>query len=1017
MIKRFVVMSLLCCLSASAMKIEWVQPTGQYPVENAPVRADCDGDGQPELVAVNRLGQVMVWREDGTPVGSGQDGAVARLPEGQWTSSPGLLGDDAARQWLFCSVEGKVAALDRAFQPAWEAQLPGKTPWGGGLPAKVIRTGAAAGVLACYGDQSGAITCLDASGKAVWQVNPQKGPCQGPLLSLVLSDGGTCILASLGSSLCALDPLGNLLWTQNLGEELSTEPVEDKDKAGNAMILCGTAQGTLAALDLRGGILWKVPLGEEIASICPAADSEKQGVILCTGLWGTLHALNLEGTVLWTHRFPGKTRACPALFDADGDGQDEILVPCYTHHLYVFKQDGTISDDVLLSGLLNANPVVIAGPKPGIVLITSYLLAYRLSPSPAVSPYGAAGTPKEVSVSLLAPERVNEVSRILINNPEGGLLSVNVFTEGPGSRRVITGALTARSAWELPVPSDARSARAVIKDASGTVLAEESWPAPEAAAVEVPAPNKITAWAACPHGAFAADVIIPEAAAEPSVRVTGLYQGEADQGAFVVASTFPEARRLRVTMDRPAREDKLPFGGAITLREAVPVPALNGEYVADALPALAGGELLLVPGQHAAKVWISVDAQDAKPGQYLGKIHVRALEREVAGLDLDFEIEVLPLSLAEVSPLRLCTWDYVPNKWFPESCAAVTLDDMGRHGVNVYPRTSVPAAQADAQGHLSIDWSRLDADLELLRGRGQILVQVGLPAVAHAAPPSDAEKRTAQLAYIRALRDHLAEKNLDYGDYAFYPVDEPGLDLGKNLSALTDAAELFREADPKLRIYTDPVPSLCWQDFQRIEPLIDVWCPNMRLVTGLLAKDPRIERILQSGKPVWSYECVSQVKSLSPLCYNRANAWRAHRLGLSGIGMWTHSTTLEDTWVRAKDFNDEYGLVYPGVPPVPSARWEALRDGIEDVGAMVLLEEAIARCRQTGKHPEAMAEAERALRIAQTDIMELSDLAYVETRDYRKQGDRRIWHSATDERLYRQHRQRIAEWTMRLGGN
>ena len=101
-----------------------------------------------------------------------------------------------------------------------------------------------------------------------------------------------------------------------------------------------------------------------------------------------------------------------------------------------------------------------------------------------------------------------------------------------------------------------------------------------------------------------------------------------------------------------------------------------------------------------------------------------------------------------------------------------------------------------------------------------------------------------------------------------------------------------------------------------------------------------------SAGTVWSYECVGQVKSLSPLRYNRANAWRAKFFGLAGIGFWTHSTTEANLWFRGKTFNDEYALVYPGELPVPSARWEAIRDGLEDVASITLLEQQIQRHRQ-----------------------------------------------------------------------
>src|SRR5207247_10567386 len=98
-----------------------------------------------------------------------------------------------------------------------------------------------------------------------------------------------------------------------------------------------------------------------------------------------------------------------------------------------------------------------------------------------------------------------------------------------------------------------------------------------------------------------------------------------------------------------------------------------------------------------------------------------------------------------------------------------------------------------------------------------------------------------------------------------------------------------------------------------------------------------------------------------PLRYNRANAWRAKFFGLSGIGFWTHSTTEADLWLAGKTFNDEFALVYPGELPVPSARWEAVRDGLEDVAAIGLLEQQIKRHRHASTRTERIQEAEKAL--------------------------------------------------------
>jgi len=310
----------------------------------------------------------------------------------------------------------------------------------------------------------------------------------------------------------------------------------------------------------------------------------------------------------------------------------------------------------------------------------------------------------------------------------------------------------------------------------------------------------------------------------------------------------------------------------------------------------------------------------------------------------------------------------------------------------------------------------LDAELSRLEHRGKLLFHLNHPPIEFAAQTTPESKRPTELDYIRSLRDHLRERGWNYPDYAFYLLDEPGLDYGTNVPVLLDAGKLVRDADPKLLTYTDPVPGLSWKDFERIEPLVDVWAPNMRLVSGLLSGDPRIEGIMKA-KTVWSYECVGQVKSLSPLRYNRANAWRAKFFGLSGIGFWTHSTTEADLWLRGKTVNDEYALVYPGDTPVPSARWEAVRDGLEDVAAITLLEQQIQRHRRAGTQKELVQEAEEKLRIALRDVMELSDEAFVESRDFLREGDRRLDHTWTDVELFRSHRATIAQLTLGLAGN
>jgi hypothetical protein len=499
------------------------------------------------------------------------------------------------------------------------------------------------------------------------------------------------------------------------------------------------------------------------------------------------------------------------------------------------------------------------------------------------------------------------------------------------------------------------------------------------------------------------------------VSAEGIYLDEVDQAAFIVASASRETIQARVTLSTPSRNDGTNFGGEIVLREVIPTSSVNGEQVPDALPALNNAGLITLPPNHSAKIWLTIDAHNTQPGSYSGKIVVSPFQPEVPKIELPFSIEVLNLRMPREFPLKLCTWDYIPNRWFSSQTKQV-LDDMHRHGVNIFPRSTIPPAQVDSAGKLTIDWQVLDEELARLDHRGRILFHLNHPPITFPANRMPDEKHSSELEYIRALRDHLRDRGRDYSDYAFYLLDEPGLDYGTNVPVLLDSGKLFREADPKLLTYTDPVPGLSWSDFQRIKPLVDIWAPNMRLVSGLLSNDPRIREIMQADT-VWSYECVSQVKSLSPLRYNRANSWRAKYFGLGGIGFWTHSTTEADMWQRGKTINDEYALVYPGELPVPSVRWEAVRDGLEDVAAISLLEEQIKRHRDRQSKLELVRQAEEELRIALRDVMELSDEVYVESRDFLREGDRVLGHTWTDVNLFHHHRAAIARLTLALSAN
>ncbi len=127
-----------------AMEIQWTRMAGQWPVEASALVADFSHSGKAEILVLNRGGQVLLWATDSTAIGPGQDGLVAQLPAGRWTTAPTLVEAPEGARLLAASVAGLVVGLDQKFQVLWQYKLPGETGWGRAIPAPLTTSAGAA---------------------------------------------------------------------------------------------------------------------------------------------------------------------------------------------------------------------------------------------------------------------------------------------------------------------------------------------------------------------------------------------------------------------------------------------------------------------------------------------------------------------------------------------------------------------------------------------------------------------------------------------------------------------------------------------------------------------------------------------------------------------------------------------------------------------------------------------------------------------------------------------------------
>ena len=225
--------------------------------------------------------------------------------------------------------------------------------------------------------------------------------------------------------------------------------------------------------------------------------------------------------------------------------------------------------------------------------------------------------------------------------------------------------------------------------------------------------------------------------------------------------------------------------------------------------------------------------------------------------------------------------------------------------------------------------------------------------------------------FLEALQRHLEERG--WLDRAMIHVaDEP---IEQNKGSYIRLAEFVKRHAPKLkRIEAIHVRDLTGH--------LEVWVPQLDYFQRHYAHYK--ERQRNAGIELWFYTCCNPKGRFPnrfidyPLVKTRILHWFNWRFGATGYLHWGWNH-----WRRGKAFTDvERGgvlppgdshIVYPGrCRPLPSLRWEAMRDGIEDYLYLWLLAE---RTRETlkalgvgeGKFPPG-ARADKLGRLAVPDF-------------------------------------------------
>jgi hypothetical protein len=913
------------------------------------------------------------------------------------------------------TIQGIVVCLDGKGDLLWKydaGEAMGSTPAVGDLDGD----GKAEIVVATYEHPA---IALSATGKVLWKHARDKAlPGVGrhvnatsPVIADLDGDGKGEVINFDQKTMFALNGDGAVRWTTvaSRAKVDATLTVADADRDGSPEIYLVDISGDVVRVNADGKRTWTTNIGARSRRSFSVADVDGDGVIeIAVGSYsGKIAILTPDGKIEETLNIGAGTNATSSVADLVGDKSMCIVTPEITGNLSVYRWErGTVDPAILVPGYRGGNTrtassFVSKATRTRLFKSLSTGSVYSRKPAFAAKIVNPAKDKLTVALTVADNTRITAKTKKAVSGKSGKvslrykgskLTGDAVFTctvsnaAGVIEKHTFTQALVPYAATVTGLKKqDARIADLIrqVPDRSGieerltwlhvklpalakkvntlsrlsaiqlrelrddlTTISDDFSALETLANAAVKAGTGVYLSSANPWAPFGGIDELAEGRMGSSTLLVEAFHGEVESAALNVWNFTGTARTLRVTMSGLAGSDTT-INDAVTVREVVSVATQMSDMMADALPRMNEARTIVVPAWGARQLWLEIHTKGLSPGEWNGTVSLKDMDVSAEVVSAPVEIAVWPIAQSTKDIFKLCGWTNTRNPG--------VMKDMLNHGMNVYTNGPSVPFTFDAEGTIvSADFKALDEYMD-------VHARVGTPlfhSLVRLSGPAEAFTPIWRKAYITAVRQftaHIIEIGFGYDSYAYYPVDEPGIEEGRNVARFVKHASITHEADPKIRIYTNP-SGISKEQLARMMPYADIYAP-MHISSWDI--DPgskvRMVEMRADADEMWTYTCAHDAKHLSPLAYYRGQMWMAFTHGHSGGGFYTYSQIPGKFWHMMPG---EYALVYLNADgPTPSKRWEAVRDGVEDYSMLMALKTAAAA---TGADP-ALVKRARAL--------------------------------------------------------
>lgn len=323
-------------------------------LESSATVADINNDGRDEAVVASQEELIAV----------GKDGKVLWhwRTKGRFMTYPAILKRAGQPALIYAGDgSGQLSCLDGSGKVVWQAMLNAGTEWSAGVLADLNGDGKTELIQT---DVKGTVWIFDAlTGKVLNKTSVGNQPVS-PAVGDLNGDGKPEIaLATNDGSVTVLDKNLALLWKKKIGgftESWSTSaPVMFSASDGRNYLVAASGSGEIFCFDADGNTVWNYPTKVPVASSVSVGDFDLDGqadIFLVTQS-GLIYRFDEHGNVIWKIDMQGRSLAPGAIADINGDGKPEYILSTQQGHFLILNQNGDIIfDRQMPSRTINVTP-------------------------------------------------------------------------------------------------------------------------------------------------------------------------------------------------------------------------------------------------------------------------------------------------------------------------------------------------------------------------------------------------------------------------------------------------------------------------------------------------------------------------------------------------------------------------------------------------------------------------------------------------------------------------------------